>query len=125
MVAFETPDSVSDFYNGSVILITGGTGFIGKVLIEKLLRVYRMKKIYVLIRSKNDMDCEARLVEFFKESIFDRLHSEQPDAYRKVVPIEACFAANDLNISETNRNIIRNEVEVVIEFLLRDLELCA
>lgn len=45
--------------------------------------------------------------------IFDRLHSENPDAFRRVVPIEACFAANDLNISEANKNIIWNEVEVV------------
>lgn len=69
MVSSETPDSVSDFYNGSVILITGGTGFLGKVLIEKLLRVYKLKKIYLIIRSKNDMDCESRLAEFFKESV--------------------------------------------------------
>ncbi|KAG4074597.1 hypothetical protein HA402_004468 [Bradysia odoriphaga] len=117
MVASETPDSVRDFYDGSVILITGGTGFIGKVLIEKLLRVYRIKKIYVIIRSKNDMDCEARLAEFFKESIFDRLHSENPDAFKKVVPIEACFAANDLNISEANRNILWNEVEIVFNIV--------
>ncbi len=113
MVSSETPDSVSDFYNGSVVLITGGTGFLGKVLIEKLLRVYRIKTIYLIIRSKNDMDGEARLAEFFKESIFDRLHSERPDAVKKVVPIEACFAANDLNISEENKNIIWNEVEVM------------
>lgn len=69
MVSSETPDSVSDFYNGSVILITGGTGFLGKVLIEKLLRIYQIKKIYLIIRSKNDMDCESRLTEFFKESV--------------------------------------------------------
>lgn len=69
MVSSETPDSVSDFYNGSVVLITGGTGFLGKVLIEKLLRVYEIKKIYLIIRTKNDMDCESRLVEFFKESV--------------------------------------------------------
>lgn len=112
MVSSKTPDSVSDFYDGSVILITGGTGFLGKVLIEKLLRVYKIKKIYLIIRAKNDMDCDTRLVEFFKETIFDRLHSEYPDAYKKVVPIEACFAANDLNISEENKNFIWNEVEV-------------
>lgn len=76
MVSSETPDSVSDFYNESVILITGGTGFLGKVLIEKLLRMYKIKKIYLIIRSKNDMDCESRLAEFFKESVLNcALHS--------------------------------------------------
>lgn len=69
MVSSETPDSVSDFYNGSVVLITGGTGFLGKVLIEKLLRVYAIKKIYLIIRSKNNLDCQSRLTEFFKETV--------------------------------------------------------
>lgn len=46
------------------------------------------------------------------QQIFDRLHSENPDAFKKVFPIEACFSANDLNISEANKNIIWNEVEV-------------
>lgn len=69
MVSSDTPDTVSDFFNGSVILITGGTGFLGKVLIEKLLRVYSIKKIYLLIRTKNDMDGESRLIDYFKESV--------------------------------------------------------
>lgn len=74
MVSSETPDSVSDFYNGSVILITGGTGFLGKVLVEKLLRVYTVKKVYLIIRSKNNVDCESRLTEFFKESVQYSVH---------------------------------------------------
>lgn len=52
------------------MLITGGTGFLGKVLVEKLLRIFRVKKIYLLIRMKNNMNVEDRLEHFFKETVF-------------------------------------------------------
>lgn len=46
---------ISDFYEGKNILVFGGTGFIGKVLLEKLLRdCGKLNKIYVVIRSKKD-----------------------------------------------------------------------
>lgn len=62
---------VHAFYHGTTVLITGGTGFIGKVLVEKLLRSFSVKTIYLLIRSKNDLSVDHRLEEFFKESVRD------------------------------------------------------
>ena len=32
------PSEVTEFYNGLNILVTGGSGFLGKLLVEKLLR---------------------------------------------------------------------------------------
>lgn len=60
---------VHTFYNDTTVLITGGTGFIGKVLVEKLLRSFSVKTIYLLIRCKNDLSVKDRLQEFFKESV--------------------------------------------------------
>lgn len=51
------------------VFITGGTGFIGKVLIEKLLRVFDIKRIYLLVRVKNSMSVDERVEHFFKESV--------------------------------------------------------
>lgn len=44
--------------------------------------------------------------------MFDRLRQERPDAIKKVKAVEANFAAEDLGISEENRELLRNEVNV-------------
>ena len=52
------------YYQNKSIFITGATGFLGKVLIEKLLRsCYGLKKIYVLVRHKKGNTPQQRLNE--------------------------------------------------------------
>ena len=47
--------TVSQFYSEKCIFITGATGFMGKVLLNKLLQSCPMlESIYVLIRPKRD-----------------------------------------------------------------------
>lgn len=44
---------MSDFYKGKTIFITGASGFMGKVLVEKLLYSFPdLKHVYILIRPK-------------------------------------------------------------------------
>lgn len=53
---------VSDFYHGKTVFITGGTGFMGKVLLEKLLRACPgLARVYLLIRPKKGQDARERL----------------------------------------------------------------
>ena len=42
--------TINEFYNGKNVLITGTTGFLGKVILEKFLRcVPSLNKIFILI----------------------------------------------------------------------------
>lgn len=62
--------SVSDFYNGKTVFITGGTGFMGKVLLEKLLRACPgVAKIYLLIRPKKGQQARARLQQLLSSPV--------------------------------------------------------
>lgn len=56
--------AIKDVFVGQSIFITGGSGFLGKVLIEKLLRSCPgVNKIYVLIRERRGKSAEERLSE--------------------------------------------------------------
>lgn len=60
---------VIEFYQDSVVLITGASGFLGKVLLEKLLRCLEARKIYVLIRRKRDYSAQMRLEQILKSMV--------------------------------------------------------
>ena len=64
------PSLISEFYRDRCIFITGATGFLGKVLIEKLLRSCpKIKAIYVLLRPKKGQDIHDRLAQEFHNNI--------------------------------------------------------
>lgn len=53
---------IAAFYGGKSILITGATGFLGKVLIEKLCRTSPdLKVIYILVRPKAGHTLQQRV----------------------------------------------------------------
>lgn len=65
-----TMANVSEFYENSKIFITGATGFLGKALVEKLLRSCDgLDSIYILIRPKRGMAVEQRLKELFRNPV--------------------------------------------------------
>lgn len=56
--------SIPEYYEGKNVLLTGVTGFMGKVLLEKLLRSCpKVKAVYVLVRHKAGQTPEARIEE--------------------------------------------------------------
>ncbi|KAG7261684.1 hypothetical protein CRUP_002304 [Coryphaenoides rupestris] len=59
--------SVADYYVGKSVLITGGTGFMGKVLVEKLLRSCPgVKALYLLVRPKASQTMQQRVSDMMK-----------------------------------------------------------
>lgn len=60
-------NSVQKFYVGKTIFITGAAGFMGKVLIEKLLySCSEVKELIVLVRPKRGKSVQQRVDEFSK-----------------------------------------------------------
>lgn len=61
---------VQEFYRDATIFITGGTGFMGKMLIEKLSRSCpHLKHIYLLIRNKKGKDVSERIDAIFEDRV--------------------------------------------------------
>jgi len=66
----EDQSEVGKFYDGKSVFITGGTGFMGKVLVEKLLRSCPgIKTIYLLMRSSNGKTVQLRLEELINNQV--------------------------------------------------------
>lgn len=54
--------SLTTFFENKEIFVTGGSGFVGKALIEKLLRSCNgLKMIFVLMRPKKGVSPEERI----------------------------------------------------------------
>lgn len=65
----EAKSRVRDLYRDAKVLVTGGTGFLGKVLVEKLLRSTDVAKVYLVIRSKGGVGVESRLDQLFRDVV--------------------------------------------------------
>lgn len=64
-----TPSPMQQFYQNKAIFLTGGTGFLGKVIMEKLLRSCHIDTIYVLIRSKKGKDIATRIEDICNDVV--------------------------------------------------------
>lgn len=66
----EKISQISEFYSETSIFITGATGFLGKLLLEKLLRsCCDVKCIYLLLRPKKGKSIEKRFQELWKSVV--------------------------------------------------------
>ena len=61
---------VAEFFAGRHVLVTGSTGFMGKVLVEKLLRSCPgVGTIYLLMRPKKGKDVQERVRELLESPV--------------------------------------------------------
>ncbi|XP_061722420.1 putative fatty acyl-CoA reductase CG5065 [Cydia pomonella] len=106
--------SVAGYYANKSIFITGATGFLGKVLVEKLLRCCpELEAIYLLMRAKKGQSCEQRLEGFLKCSGFNRLHEQNPQCFKKLRLVPGDILADGLGISDDLREKLRMECQII------------
>jgi len=110
----QSESQIATFYNDRSVFITGATGFMGKVLVEKLLRSCNgIKNIYLLLRTKKGLDARQRLEELFNTKIFDKIKEENPKAINKLVAIQGDITLPGLGISNNDLKTLINEVSIV------------
>lgn len=65
---------IQNFYVGKTVFLTGASGTLGKLVLEKLLRCCGdLKRIYVLMRDKRGVKSEERLREMFSSEVSRKL----------------------------------------------------
>ena len=114
--------SVKEQLAGKRILITGTTGFLGKVLVEKMIReIPDVEKIILLIRG-NDRYPTARERfdhEICVSTIFDRLKDDSPACFRqfcrdKIDCVTGEVTEKDFGLSGEAFSLLADRVDVVI-----------
>ena len=96
---------IREFFTDKCILMTGVTGFVGKVLLEKILSISpRIGKIYLLIRDKPKYTLQERMMnEIFGSKIFKPLFQSRPELLQvikeRVIPIKGDLVLEKLGIA--------------------------
>ena len=127
------PNRIAETFAHKTILITGVTGFVGKVFLEKLLRTCpEIKKILVMVRTKKDKNPNERMKDVFAGPVsvnrikniylvrnsFFKLFSllkkqNGPEIFQKVEAISANLETRDLSLSSEDREKITKEVDMI------------
>ncbi len=117
---------VREFYCGKTLLITGATGFLGKALVEKVLRTLpEVRRIYLLVRGKRLPDgswlsAEERMrQEFYRSAIFTTLRRRYQERFdnfiaEKVTVLEGDLTFDRLGLDEEAFDAVAAETDVII-----------
>ncbi|KAL3271472.1 hypothetical protein HHI36_021958 [Cryptolaemus montrouzieri] len=93
MVHVEATSKIVDIFEDATIFITGGTGYLGKIFLEKLLRTCpKLRKIYILLRPKKGKEINERFEEIFDGPNMVPLKIANPKFLRKVNFVIHCAA---------------------------------
>ncbi|XP_065208709.1 putative fatty acyl-CoA reductase CG5065 [Planococcus citri] len=105
---------ISTFYAYKKVLITGATGFMGKVLVWKLLHSCpQLDTIFVLMRPKHGKPSLTRKTEFFNSPVFENFKKENPKVLQKVVLIGGDVGEDRLGLSDKDRDMLIDQVSII------------
>ncbi|CAG0884897.1 unnamed protein product [Cyprideis torosa] len=100
------------FYTGKCIFVTGATGFMGKLLLEKVLRSFDVDTIFFLIRlRRKDTSIDERTKELMSHVIFNDVRKSGMD--KKLHPIAGDMSSPGLGISPEDQQLLAERVNIV------------
>ncbi len=112
---------LSEDYRDKKILLTGGTGFLGTALVEKILRsLPEIGRLYLVIRPSRDKSATERFEkDLLASAAFRSLREKRGDDYAdytadKVRILEGDVHAPSLGLGEEDLAELSREVDIVI-----------
>lgn len=113
--------SLHGAYRGKSILLTGGTGFLGTAMVEKILRsLPEIEKLYLLVRSSSSKSAQERVEgDLFTSQAFANFRESKGDdfdeyARGKVRAVEGDTHRAGLGLSDEDLAELSENVDVVI-----------
>lgn len=106
---------IQAFYANKTVFLTGASGFVGTLVLEKLLRTCQdLRRVYVLFRSSKKKCLQDRLVEYFNDPVFYRMKTENPTFYTKVTILEGDLVKDSLGLSPEDKQAVINDTHIII-----------
>ncbi|XP_048567230.1 probable fatty acyl-CoA reductase 4 [Triticum urartu] len=114
--------AVAGFFRDKTILVTGSTGFIGKLLVEKILRVQPdVKKLYLLVRAPDAASAEQRIqTQVLGNDLFNTLREKHGLTGflklidEKIVPLHGDVGVQNFGLDSSRLDALCEEVDVII-----------
>jgi fatty acyl-CoA reductase len=107
--------AIASFFAQRSVFITGGSGYIGQQIIEKLLRSCpEIEGIYVLTRPKKGQSAQQRLDKLTTSPLFDRLRSRQPSFSRKIIAISGDVEQPGMGINGYDHSRVTSNASLFI-----------
>ncbi|KAK9120183.1 hypothetical protein Scep_018276 [Stephania cephalantha] len=116
-------ESIVESLEHKSILVTGSTGFLAKIFVEKLLRVQpNVKRLFLLLRASDAKLAMQRFhTEVLEKELFRVLRDKygpaefEPFILEKITPIAADISLKHLGIDDCNlRQHIWSEVDIIV-----------
>ncbi len=114
-------NGLGEAYKGKNVLLTGGTGFLGMALVEKILRsLPELGRLYLIIRSSRDKSATDRFEkDVLQSAAFRKLREAKGEDFedyvdKKVRILEGDVHAPALGLGEEDLAELSREVDIVI-----------
>lgn len=111
---------VKSYYSNKSILITGCTGYLAKIILEKIIRTCSdFKKIYVLMRVKQGVALKDRMNnEILNSEIFNILYKSRPELRKvvmeRIVAVQGDLGVENLGMDPAVRKVIVQDLDIII-----------
>lgn len=112
---------IVDFLRDKNLLITGATGFLAKVLIEKILRMQPdVGKLYLIIRADDSTSALKRLNnEVLKTELFNGLREIHGNDFqefmlKRLLPVAGDMTRQNLGIEKDMVRVLAKEVDIIV-----------
>lgn len=109
---------IVNFFNGQRVFITGATGYLGSVLLRKILKECGddIGPIYLLVRCKNDEDAKVRIQKLLKDQVgghltaatFTQFHKRFPYSFIQIKIVKCTLQSKVLNCVAKKKLSFRN-----------------
>jgi len=115
------PLRLAEAYRGRSVLLTGGTGFLGTAIVEKVLRsLPELERLYLIVRPSRDKGAEERFRDVVGSAAFRGLRESlgegefEARVAEKVRVLEGDVHAPDLGLRSEDLAELSREVDAVV-----------